>query len=152
MHRSAKVPAIQASSLSRRVETHTMRHIAYSLLLIISATLTTGCSSVPKQSSPELVGYTETGVASYYAMKYQFRQTASGERFNQYAHTAAHKTLPFGTKVRVTNLANNKSVIVKINDRGPFIEGRIIDLSRISFSKIGNLNSGLIQVRIEVIE
>ncbi|TRW48656.1 septal ring lytic transglycosylase RlpA family protein [Aliidiomarina halalkaliphila] len=129
-----------------------MRHAIYLLLLTISIAITTGCSSVPKQSSPELVGYTETGVASYYAMKYQFRQTASGERFNQYAHTAAHKTLPFGTKVRVTNLANNKNVTVKINDRGPFIEGRIIDLSRASFGQIGNLESGIIQVKIEVIK
>lgn len=85
-------------------------------------------------------------------MKYQFRQTASGERFNQFASTAAHKTLPFGTRVKVTNVSNGKSVVVKINDRGPFITGRIIDLSRSAFSSIANLNSGVIAVTVEVIE
>ncbi|RUO29531.1 septal ring lytic transglycosylase RlpA family protein [Aliidiomarina sanyensis] len=119
---------------------------------VLLSALLSGCSSTPPRSNPELVGYTETGVASYYAMKYQFRQTANGERFNQLAMTAAHKTLPFGTRVRVTNLTNNQSVVVRINDRGPFIEGRIIDLSRSAFSRIGDLNSGLVQVKIEVIE
>jgi rare lipoprotein A len=65
--------------------------------------------------------------------------------------TGAHRTLPFGTKVRVTNVKNNQSVIVKINDRGPFVKGRIIDLSRYAFSKIGDTNSGVINVKIEVI-
>jgi len=85
-------------------------------------------------------------------MKYQFRQTASGDRFNQLAVTAAHKTLPFGTKVKVTNIKNKKSVIVKINDRGPFIKGRIIDLTRSAFDEIGNLDSGVISVTIEVVK
>lgn len=110
------------------------------------------CSSVPLKSRPELVGCTETGKASFYAMKYQFRKTASGERFNQFSHTAAHKELPFGTKVRVTNVKNGKSVVVKINDRGPFIKGRIIDLSRSAFSSIGDTASGVIDVKIEIIK
>jgi len=84
-------------------------------------------------------------------MKFQFRKTSSGDRFNQLALTAAHRSLPFGTKVRVTNLGNNRSVTVKINDRGPFIEGRIIDLTRYAFSKIGNTEQGLIKVKLEVI-
>ncbi len=84
-------------------------------------------------------------------MEYQFRQTASGERFNQLAATAAHRTLPFGTRVRVTNTANNESVVVKINDRGPFIEGRIIDLSRSAFADIANTRDGVAQVVIEVV-
>ena len=83
-------------------------------------------------------------------MKFQFRKTSSGDRFNQLALTAAHRSLPFGTKVRVTNLVNNRSVTVKINDRGPFIEGRIIDLSRYAFSKIGDTEQGLIKVKLEV--
>lgn len=83
-------------------------------------------------------------------MKFQFRKTSSGDRFNQLALTAAHRSLPFGTKVRVTNLVNNRSVTVKINDRGPFIEGRIIDLTRYAFSKIGDTEQGLIKVKIEV--
>ncbi|WP_297692434.1 septal ring lytic transglycosylase RlpA family protein [uncultured Eudoraea sp.] len=84
-------------------------------------------------------------------MKFLFRKTASGERFNQLALTAAHRTLPFGTKVRITNVSNNKSVIVRINDRGPFVKGRVIDLTRYAFSKIADTDLGLIRVRIEVI-
>jgi len=101
---------------------------------------------------PELIGYSETGIASFYALKFQFRRTASGESFNNLAMTAAHKTLPFGTKVLVTNVKNSKSVTVTINDRGPFIKGRIIDLTRAAFSKIGNIDSGTVKVKINVIK
>ncbi|GGO70128.1 RplA family protein [Bowmanella pacifica] len=111
-----------------------------------------GCTTIPAQSPANLVGKKESGLASYYAMKYQFRTTASGERFNQMASTGAHRTLPFGTRVKVTNIKNKQSVIVKINDRGPFIKGRVIDLSRSAFSKIGDTDSGLISVTIEVVE
>jgi rare lipoprotein A len=110
------------------------------------------CSTIAPKSSPDLIGYTQSGKASFYAMKFQFRETASGERFNQFSYTAAHKKLPFGTKVKVTNVKNNTTVIVKINDRGPFVKGRIIDLSRSAFDAIGNLDSGVINVKIEVIE
>lgn len=110
------------------------------------------CAQVPYKTDPKLIGYKEHGIASFYSIKYQFRKTSSGERFNQLALTAAHRTLPFGTRVRVTNLKNNRSVVVKINDRGPFIDGRIIDLTRNAFSRIGNTEQGLIQVRIEVID
>ena len=102
-------------------------------------------------SSPEWIGYQESGKASYYAMKYQNRKTASGERLNQRSNTAAHRKLPFGTIVKVTNIKNGKSITVKINDRGPFVKGRIIDLTRSSFSRIGDLDSGIINVKIEVI-
>ena len=111
-----------------------------------------GCATVEPQSDREWIGYTESGKASYYAMKYQFRKTASGERFNQYADTAAHRTLPFGTRVKVTNIKNGKSVVVKVNDRGPFIKGRIIDLSRSSFKKIGDIDAGVISVKIRVVK
>lgn len=128
----------------------------YSLLLAtLSITLLTtlfGCAPIQYKSDPKLIGYTESGQASYYAMKFQFRSTASGERFNQLALTGAHRTLPFGTKVRITNLKNHRSVVVKINDRGPFVDGRIIDLSRYAFSKIGKTDSGIIDVKIEVIK
>ena len=110
------------------------------------------CSSVPTKRDSDWAGYTETGKASYYAMKYQNRKTASGERLNQWSKTAAHKKLPFGTIVKVTNINNGKSVVVKINDRGPFVKGRIIDLSDSAFSSIANLNAGVIKVKIEVIE
>ena len=120
-------------------------------LLIVTMIIAGGCTTVQYRTDPKLVGYTEQGIASFYAMKFQFRKTASGERFNQLALSGAHKTLPLGTKVRVTNLKNNRSVVVRINDRGPFIDGRIIDLSRYAFSKIGDTEKGLLNVRIEVI-
>ena len=120
-------------------------------LSVVILTSISSCSTVQYKTDPELIGYTEHGIASFYAMKFQFRKTSSGEHFNQLALTAAHRSLPFGTKVRVTNLVNNRSVTVKINDRGPFIEGRIIDLTRYAFSKIGDTEQGLIKVKIEVI-
>jgi rare lipoprotein A len=110
-----------------------------------------GCSSVQYNGNSQLIGYTEYGQASYYAMKYQFSKTASGEYFNQLSLTGAHRTLPFGTNIKVTNLKNNRSVVVRVNDRGPFIAGRIIDLSRSAFSEIGNTDSGILDVKIEVI-
>lgn len=85
-------------------------------------------------------------------MKYQYRKTASGERLDHNSFTAAHKTLPFGTKAKVTNLKNGKSVTVTINDRGPFVKGRVIDLTQSAFKKIGNIDSGVINVNIEVVE
>jgi rare lipoprotein A len=120
-------------------------------LSILLALLFSSCATVKYSTDSDWNGYRETGMASYYAMKYQFRKTASGERFSQFSRTAAHRRLPFGTRVRVTNLKNGKSVVVKINDRGPFVNGRIIDLSRSAFSKIGNLNTGVLDVKIEVI-
>ena len=85
-------------------------------------------------------------------MKYHDRKSASGKRLDQYSFTAAHRTLPFGTKVKVTNLKNGKSVIVRINDRGPFVRGRVIDLTQSAFKKIANIKTGIIDVVIEVIE
>ena len=85
-------------------------------------------------------------------MKYHNRKTTSGEHLDQYSLTAAHRTLPFGTKLKVTNLKNGKSVIVKINDRGPFVKGRVIDLTQSAFKKIGNIESGIINVNIVVVE
>ena len=88
-------------------------------------------------------------IATYYGKEFAGRRTASGERFNPGAMTAAHRTLPFGTKVRVTNSRNGRSVIVRINDRGPFVKGRSIDLSSGAARAIGMGASA--NVRIEVI-
>jgi rare lipoprotein A len=96
--------------------------------------------------------YSETGVASWYGPKFHGRKTASGEKYNQNAMTAAHKTLPFGTKVRVKNVKNDKSVIVRINDRGPFAKGRIIDVSRAAAKKLDMINSGTAKVNIKVVD
>lgn len=93
----------------------------------------------------------ETGKASFYADKFQSRRTASGERFDQRAKTAAHRRLPFGTRVKVTNKRNKKSVIVTINDRGPFVKGRIIDLSKSAFSRISNTRRGIVDVELQII-
>ena len=91
-------------------------------------------------------------MASYYGREAHGEPTASGEKFNMNALTAAHKTLPFDTKVRVTNLANNKSVVVRINDRGPFVAGRIIDLSYAAAKRIGMLAAGVTEVEIVVVD
>ena len=93
----------------------------------------------------------EFGEASYYNDKYQGKLTASGEKFDQNKFTAAHKKLPFGTILLVTNLENKKTVKVRVNDRGPFSPGRIIDLSRIGATKLGYIKKGLTKVKIEVI-
>lgn len=97
-------------------------------------------------------GFSETGTASWYGPKFHGKKTACGERYNQYAMTAAHKTLPFGTRVRVVNLDNNKTTTVVINDRGPFVSGRIIDLSRAAANKIDMLKTGTARVRIESLD
>lgn len=91
------------------------------------------------------------GKASYYADKFHGGKTASGEIYDHSKKTAAHLTLPFGTKVRVTNQANKKSVVVKINDRGPFVKGRIIDLSKSAAEKLKFLDKGIVDVKIEVL-
>jgi rare lipoprotein A len=89
-----------------------------------------------------------TGKASYYADSFQGKKTANGERYQKGKLTAAHKTLPFGTKVKVTNLKNGRSVKVKINDRGPYAKGRIIDLSKKAAKKIGMIQQGVAEVRV----
>ena len=126
-----------------------MRKISILCCVILSLFLT-ACASGPISHS-DAVGFEESGGASYYANKYQGRKTASGELFNQKAMTAAHKRLPFGTKVKVTNVDNGKSVVVRVNDRGPFVSGRIIDLSKSAFERIGNTRHGVIEVEIEVL-
>ena len=93
----------------------------------------------------------ETGYASWYGGKFQGRKTANGEIFDTNQLTAAHKTLPFGTLVKVTNMGNGLAVTVRINDRGPFVEGRIIDLSRAAADLIGMMGSGVAYVSVEVV-
>jgi len=121
------------------------------LLGMTFLTVIAGCSSVEPAGSGSWAGFSEAGQASFYADKFQNRQTASGAIYKHELATAAHKKLPFGSKVRVTNLENGKDVVVKINDRGPFVKGRIIDLSKSAFSRIGSTSSGLIDVKIEVL-
>jgi rare lipoprotein A len=89
------------------------------------------------------------GTASYYADQFQGRRTANGETFNMHELTAAHRSLPFGTWVKVTNMNNGKDVIVRINDRGPYVKGRIIDLSIGAAKELGIVHSGIVQVKLE---
>ncbi len=93
-------------------------------------------------------GYVEEGLASWYGAKFHGRPTASGEPYNMYAFTAAHKILPLGTYVLVTNLENGRRVVVRINDRGPFVPGRIIDLSYAAARALGMVEKGVVRVRI----
>lgn len=102
--------------------------------------------------APAQVDRVQTGVASYYAQEFHGRVTSNGERFNMYSLTAAHQTLPYNTLVKVTNLDNNKSVVVRINDAGPFKDNRIIDLSKAAALKIGMVHPGTTMVRLEVLE
>jgi rare lipoprotein A len=97
------------------------------------------------------VGDTQEGTASYYSDRFDGRRTASGERYDRTAYTAAHKRLPIGTVVRVTNTRNGKSVDVTINDRGPYVRGRIIDLSRRAAWAIGMAKHHLTKVEVEVL-
>ena len=101
-----------------------------------------------KEVIPKAEGHITRGIASYYADFFDGRTTASGEIFYNSQLTAAHPTLAFGTVVIVKNLGNEKEVEVKINDRGPFVKGRIIDLSQAAFSRIGELDRGLLEVEV----
>lgn len=106
-----------------------------------------GCNSSPRHAGSGA----EIGIASWYGKPFHGRKTASGERYNMNAMTAAHRTLPFGTVLRVTYLSTGRSVRVRINDRGPFVEGRIIDLSRGAARKLGSYKAGIVKVRLDVI-
>jgi rare lipoprotein A len=91
------------------------------------------------------------GIASYYADEFNGRRTASGETYDMHDLTAAHRTLPFNTRVRVTNLANNRSVVVRINDRGPFVGDRIIDLSLRAAQELSMIGPGTARVSLEIL-
>jgi len=120
------------------------------LFLLFFAALALAVQARGQVSAEQLKA--EEGLASYYAGKFQGRLTANGEIFDTLSFTAAHKTLPFNTIVRVTSKASGESVLVRINDRGPFVAGRIIDLSRIAADAIGMVGSGLASVTVEVLE
>ena len=119
-----------------------MKKLPFVLLLLLTAASATFAEELFKSNV----------TASYYADKFHGKKTSSGETFNMYAFTAAHKTLPFNTIVKVTNLENGKSVNVRINDRGPFAEGREIDVSRAAAEKLNMLATGTAQVSIEIVQ
>lgn len=105
----------------------------------------------PAVTRPAKIAQAFTGLASWYGSRFQGRPTASGEPFDMHSMTAAHRTLPFGTRVRVINEATGQSVIVRVNDRGPFAGKRIIDLSRAAAERIGLRTQGVGQVKVEVL-
>lgn len=128
--------------------THLRSFFTYFLILAISLSLASCASSKANFGQK---GYTEEGKASYYSRKLQGRKMANGEPYQRHKLTAAHKKLPMGTKVKVTNLANNKSVKVKITDRGPFVRGRIVDLSEAAARRLGYIDNGVAPVKMKVI-
>ncbi|MFC6267735.1 septal ring lytic transglycosylase RlpA family protein [Frigoriflavimonas asaccharolytica] len=115
-------------------------------LILIMLISTLGISSFANSENETL-----TTIASYYHDKFNGRKTASGEIFNNSDLTAAHRSLPFGTRVRVTNLRNDKSVIVEINDRGPFHSSRALDLTKAAFDEIGNLDRGTMPIEYQIL-
>jgi len=117
-----------------------MKKIITLLLLLLSV-----------QVQGQTKGQVFEGMASYYASRMHGHLTASGEPYNMHALTCAHKTLPFGTRLLVTNLRNGMQVTVKVNDRGPFVRGRIVDLSSAAAKEIGMLSMGVARVRVEVV-
>lgn len=122
------------------------------LLWIVVGTALQGCSTTPRYRVGGGMDTVQTGIASYYGSKYHGRKTANGEVFDMYGVSAAHKDLPFGTRIEVTNLNNNKKLIVRINDRGPFVKGRILDLSYGAAKELDMIESGTAPVRIKVLE
>ena len=103
-------------------------------------------SPLPASAEP---AFRQIGVASWYGPGFHGRKTASGERFDQNDLTAAHRKLPLGSEVRVTNLENGRSITVEINDRGPYAKGRVLDLSKAAARKLGMMENGVAKVRIE---
>lgn len=121
---------------------------------LVAAGLVTLCLSSCASSPPAFGerGYTEEGKASYYARKFQGRDMANGKPYRRGRMTAAHRTLPLGTKVKVTNIRTNKSVKVEITDRGPFIKGRIVDLSEKAAKRLDFIKAGVVPVEVKVIK
>ncbi len=122
----------------------------YASIFLLTVMLA-GCGSLFGSSTPRR-GKFQIGMASWYGPGYHGNACASGEIYDMHKLTAAHRELPFGTYVRVTNLRNGKSVVVRINDRGPFKRDRIIDLSYAAARKIGMVREGSARVRVEIVD
>ena len=122
-------------------------HKFLNIYLILTTLLLLSTSACAKPKKIQI----QIGKGSWYGKKFQGRLTANGERYNMYALTAAHKTLPFNSMVEVTNLSNNRKIIVRINDRGPYAKGRIIDLSYLAAKKLGYVNKGVAKLKLRVL-
>ncbi len=146
---SAAVPDAETSGVAPATSAAAIELVPVELndeLTVPTAQPAVGTASAPKETS---LG---DGSASYYAARFHGRRTASGEPFDNRALTAAHRTLPFGSMVRVTNPANGLSVMVRINDRGPFIRGREIDVSRAAAEQLGLIERGHARVELALVE
>jgi rare lipoprotein A len=121
------------------------------IAIAIACAVPFGCGgdAKPKQKRVGMASGVQTGKASWYGGKFHGGPTASGETYNKRSMTAAHRSLPFGTRVRVTNMRNGRSVIVRINNRGPYSKGRIIDLSEAAAEKLDMIEAGVVPVRLE---
>lgn len=157
-----------------------MKQYTYSFITLFIALVLVGCGSTPKYNASGAIpkneppskygnpatykalgktykiknsskGYKETGMASWYGKDFRGKRTSSGTSYNMHGYSAAHKTLPIPTYVKVTNLENHKSVIVRVDDRGPFVKGRIIDLSYQAAKDIGMIGKGTAKVRVEAL-
>lgn len=126
----------------------TLRH---AFLLLAVCVLVTSCRKKVHPAKPPVVGSSESGIASWYGYPYHGRRAANGEIYDMEKMTAAHRTLPFDTWVRVRNVANDKAVEVRITDRGPFVQGRIIDLSKAAARAIDLLGPGVARVSLTII-
>jgi len=120
--------------------------------IFLALSITCGCTLLRRESIPPRIKGVEVGWASWYGKDFHGRRTASGAVYDMYQLTAAHKTLPLGTTVMVTHSDNGKSVMVAINDRGPFVKGRIIDLSYAAAQALGMVEEGVARVRVEVFD
>ena len=127
-----------------------MRHATACILLVALLSLA-GCATLGGGHLAAPQPRAEVGTASFYAHQHHGRKTASGRVYHEDDMTAAHRTLPFGTRVRVTNLRNDRSVVLTINDRGPYARGRIIDVSRRAARELGFLAAGTARVRVEAL-
>jgi rare lipoprotein A len=127
-----------------------MRNVARAALMAILAISST-VPLYPVHAAPAPAPRPSLGVASWYGPGFHGRLTANGERYNMNELTAAHRSLPFGTKVKVTNKSNGKSVVVRINDRGPYIGKRVIDLSKAAAQRIGMVDAGIMTVELEIL-
>lgn len=125
--------------------------VVLTIFVSCQSTIRFSTESVPDFSSSEETGEIIEGKASFYAEDFHGRKTSNGETYDMYKMTAAHKELPFNTLVRVTNLKNNRQVVVRINDRGPFKPGRILDLSKGAAQKLEMINDGVIPVKLEIL-
>jgi len=150
------------SARSPRRATSPLRFGAFCLLLLLPAACASPTppyalsapppAAIPPGAPPPTAQFHQVGLASWYGGKFHGRRTASGEVFDQNGPTAAHRTLPFGTHVRVINLENGRATVLRITDRGPFVRGRIIDVSRRAAEVLGFRNQGVTRVGIQIVQ